>query len=644
MKKLLLSIFLLALCFTTFAQEETFSTKNKKAIKSFTEGRTAYQNHKYEDAVKLAQTAIKQDTLFVEAYALLGFIYADIQHNDEAISEFKKAVSINPSAFPTLFYTIGNLDVTQGQYADGLIYLQKFTSTGAGNIEMKSVAKTLTADCIFGAQAIKHPVPFSPQNLGAGVNTRMNEYFPTITADGQTLLFTRELRDSIFPDGNEDFYISNKDNMGKWGQAYNLGRPLNTELNEGAPTLSANGRLLIFAGCDRPDSYGSCDLYFSIRHGDQWTQARNLGAPINSRYWESQPCLSADGRALYFVRGRVAGDGIKDQDIYVTELSDSGTWSFPHKLSDSINTPGREECPYIAADNQTLYFCSDGWPGMGGTDIFVSRRKPDGTWGTPKNLGYPINSPGNETGIIVNPNGQLAYFASDRKGGYGGLDLYEFNLYDSARPTPITYMKGKVYDAKNNQPLSASFSLIDLNSKATVMQSTSMKSDGTFLVCIPLHKNYALNVAKKGYLFYSENFELKDSNATRVHPYTVNIPLQPIDTGATIVLKNVFFPTNQFDLKPESQVELDKLVAFLQFNPTVKIELSGHTDNVGNPQSNIILSKNRAKSVYDYLVAHNISAERLTYKGYGQTRPIASNDNEAGRAQNRRTEMKIVAK
>lgn len=643
MKNLLLSIVLCVLAVTAFAQDEQFSTKNKKAIKAFVEGRKDYQVQKYDEAIKLSNKALEEDSLFLEADVLLGFIYQETAKPEMALNYFKRAIAINPNYQPTLFFTMGLIDVQLYKYDEGAQYLQTFISSGRGGADMQKLAVSYLADCKFGAWAIKHPVPFEPVNLGAGVNTAMNEYFPTITADGQTLLFTRELRDSLFPEGNEDFYMSNKNSDGTWGRAYNLGSPLNTMLNEGAPTLSANGRLLIFAGCDRPDGFGSCDLYYSIRRGDNWTPAHNLGAPINSRHWESQPCLSADGRALYFVRGTVSGYGYKDQDIYVTELTDSNTWTFPHKLSDSINTPGNEECPYIAADNQTLYFCSDGWPGLGGTDIFVSRRKPDGSWGTPKNLGYPINSSGNETGIIVNPNGQLAYFSSDRKGGYGGLDIYQFALYDSVRPTPITYMKGKVYDAKTQRPLAANFNLIDLATKATIMQSTSM-GDGTFMVCIPLHKNYALNVAKKGYLFYSENFALHDSNATSVHPYMVNIPLQPIDTGATVVLKNIFFATNKFDLRPESEVELDKLVSFLQVNPTVKIEVGGHTDNVGTPQSNITLSNNRAKSVYDYLVAHGIAADRLRYKGYGQTKPIAPNDSENGRALNRRTEMKIIGK
>ena len=587
---------------------------------------------------------MKEDSTFVEAHALLAKIYLDQNRGESALAEFKKAITINPDFLPVMYFYVSQIDLSMGRYDEGLVYAQKFDKYATSNAELKSRTKITIADCKFSIDAMKHPVPFEPQNMGTAINSKYDEYFPAITADGSTFLFTRELIDSVTnPEGNEDFYMSYKIN-GKWDNAFNIGGPLNTELNEGAPTISANGRLMIFAGCDRPDGHGSCDLYYSVRHGDKWTPARNLGSPINTRHWESQPCLSTDGRTLYFVRGIVTGDGVGSQDIYVTQLSDTGTWSVPVKLSDSINTPGREECPYIAADNQTLYFVSDGHPGFGGTDIFMSRRKADGSWGTPKNLGYPINTTGNETGIIVDPNGQLAYFSSNRPGGYGGMDIYQFALYDSARPTPVTYMKGKVYDAKTEKPLGANFSLIDLSTGTTVMQSTSIAFDGNFLVCIPLNKNYALNVTKKGYLFYSENFELKDSSSTRVHPYTINIPLQPIDTGAHIVLKNIFFPTNKFDLKPESQVELNKLVDFMNLNPTVKIEISGHTDNIGTPASNKILSENRAKSVYTYLVDHGITADRMKYKGYGQTRPIASNDNEEGRAQNRRTEMKIVAK
>jgi outer membrane protein OmpA-like peptidoglycan-associated protein len=224
------------------------------------------------------------------------------------------------------------------------------------------------------------------------------------------------------------------------------------------------------------------------------------------------------------------------------------------------------------------------------------------------------------------------------------MDIYSFTLPDSLRPQPVTYMKGKVYDATNNQPLIAYFTLVDLTTGRVVSQSTSAPVDGTFVICLPSNKNYALNVSRKGYLFYSDNFSLKNVKATYEHPFLKNVPLQPIDTGASIVLNNIFFETNKYDLKPESDVELDKLVSFMKNNPSIKIEISGHTDNQGAPQSNIILSENRAKAVYDYLTVHSIDANRLTYKGYGQTKPIATNDTPEGRQLNRRTEMKITGK
>lgn len=623
-------------------QEEALSTKNKKAIKHYNEGLSYYQHMDDKDAVKPLQDAIKEDSNFTEAHAILGKVYEDMRMKEQAVVEYKKTLAINPSFLSSIYYYIGTIDLSMGHYDEAREYLQQFITIPTGNKDFKKDSQLKIADCKFAIEAMKHPVPFVPQNMGDAINTTMDEYFPAITADGNTFLFTRDIVDSNYPYGNEDFYMSFKIN-GKWDKAFNLGRPLNTPMNEGAPTISANGRLMIFAGCDRADGHGSCDLYYSMRRGNNWTPARNLGYPVNTPAWESQPCLSTDGRELYFVRGKMAGDGIKEEDIYVTELSDSGTWSVPVKLSDSINTPGKEETPYIAADNQTLYFVSDGHVGMGGTDIFMSRRRPDGTWGTAKNLGYPINTFANETGIIVDPNGQLAYQSSDRPGGYGGMDIYSYLLYDSIRPMPVTYMKGKVFDAKTNAPLGADFNLIDLSNGSTIMQSSSLQYDGSFIVCIPVGKNYALNVSKKGYLFYSDNFTMKDSNATRLHPFLVNVPLQPIDTGAHIVLKNIFFPTNQYDLKPESNVELDKLVSFLTLNPTVKIEISGHTDNVGTAKSNQVLSDNRAKSVYTYLVNKGIAADRLKYKGYGQSRPIAKNDTEEGRALNRRTEMKITA-
>ncbi len=630
----------------TYSQERPLSTHSKKAAKLFEDASHYYDSHQNENAIALLLKAIKEDSNFVEAQGLLGYVYDDMRQYESAIHQYAEVIRINPNYFPNIFFDIGKLEAKTEHYDDAKAHLQYFLQTGKGDYQTTFAAGTFLADCNFAIEAKKHPVPFSPLNMGPAINTKLDEYFPTMTVDGSLLIFTRLLYtpDTPGPEGDhqEDFYISHKVD-GEWTKALNAGPQLNTEYNEGASTISADGNLLIFAS-DREGSLGSCDLYYSFHVGNSWTMARNMGAPVNTRNWETQPSLSSDGRTLYFIRGLESHHQTKEQHIYVTNLSDSGYWSVPVKLSDTINSQGMEQSPFISADNQTLYFCSDGHPGMGGLDIFMSRRLPNGSWGIPVNMGYPINTSKDESGISIDPNGKLAYLSSDRSGGYGGQDIYSFVLPDSLRPQPVTYMKGKVFDANTKDPLIAYFTLIDLGTGKVVSQNTSKPGDGTFLVCLPANKNYALNVSKKGYLFYSENFSLKDIKASYEHPFLKDVPLQPIDTGASIVLKNVFFETNKYDLKPESEVELNKLVNFLKNNPTIKIQISGHTDNQGTPQSNITLSENRAKSVYTYLINHTIDASRLTYKGYGQTIPIATNDTPEGRQLNRRTEMKITGK
>jgi len=650
MKKLLaLSFLFFAIFHTIYGQQELYTTQNKKAIKFYEEAKTYYNANQDATTIELLKKAIREDSTFVEAQGMLGYIYDDMNHDSDAIVQYNKVIRINPHFHPDIYLSAGRLELSMGQYAIAEDHLEHFMELGSNDPEMRTAAANMLADCKFAVEVINHPVPFNPVNMGPAINTPVSEYFPTVTVDGSMLIFTRRLERSEgnggprgYEDYNEDLYVSHKED-GQWTRAVNMGPQINTDYMEGASTISSDGNMLIFTS-NRPGGYGDQDLYYTFKVGDGWSPPRNMGSPVNTRNWESQPCLAPDGRTLYFVRGIIAAHEVKNSDIYVTSLDDSGYWSMPMKLSDTINTPGKEECPFIAPDNQTLYFASDGHPGFGGTDLYMSRRLPNGRWDIPINLGYPINTAKNETGIMIDPNGKVAYFTSDRPGGLGEMDIYSFLLPDSLRPQQVTYMKGKVYDASTHQPLIASFTLIDLNTGKVVSQSTSAPIDGTFLVCLPVNKNYALNVSKNGYLFYSDNFSLKNVNATYEHPFLKNVPLQHIDTGASIVLNNIFFETNKYDLKPESEVELGKLISFLKNNPSVKIEISGHTDNQGTPQSNILLSENRAKAVYDYLVAHSIDATRLSYKGYGQTKPIATNETPEGRQQNRRTEMKITGK
>ena len=645
-KSFSISLLLLCICSLLYSQEMAYTSQNKKAIKYYEDATKYYDAGQNENAVDQLKKALKEDSLFLEAHGMLGYIYHDLGNDSLAIVHLSTVIRINPAFFPNFYFTVGRLQLGRGEYAEAEYNLEHFMNVPGGDNGLRTSAEVLLKDCKFSVEAIKHPVPFNPMNIGPAINTPMSEYFPTVTVDGSMLIFSRRLQAAQGMQGmeeyNEDLYVSFKEDA-QWTKAINMGAQINSDFNEGASTISADGNVLIFTS-DRPGGYGSCDLYYAFRVGNGWGNPKNMGPPVNTKNWETQPCLAPDGKSLYFIRGIETAHQIKNQDIYVTTLDDSSHWSMPVMLSDTINSPGKQECPFIAADNQTLYFCSDGLPGLGGTDIYMSRRLPNGRWGIPVDLGYPINTANDETGILVDPNGKVAYFSSDRPGGYGGMDLYSFSLPDSMRPEQVTYMKGKVYDANTRQPLIAYFTLIDLESGKVVSESTSSPQNGTFLVCLPVNKNYALNVSKKGYLFYSDNFSLKDVKATYDHPFLKNVPLQPIDTGASIVLNNIFFPTNKYDLKPESEVELGKLISFLKNNPTVKIQLSGHTDNQGTPQSNILLSENRAKSVYNYLIAHGVDADRLTFKGYGQTRPVATNDTPEGRQLNRRTEMKITGK
>jgi outer membrane protein OmpA-like peptidoglycan-associated protein len=280
---------------------------------------------------------------------------------------------------------------------------------------------------------------------------------------------------------------------------------------------------------------------------------------------------------------------------------------------------------------------------MGGFDLFISRMDADGNWSSPVDLGYPINTYADEINLVVNAKGDVAYISSDKLGGKGGMDIYSFKLYKEAQPSMVTYFKGVVFDKETNNRLEAKFELTDLSTGKSVSRSTSDPVTGEFLLALPLDREYGLNVSKPGYLFYSDHFELRGENS-KTKPFIYNVPLQPIRVGETVILRNIFFDTDKFELKDESRSELARLISLLKSNPQISIEISGHTDNHGTADHNIVLSKNRAEAVYNYLILNGIAKERLSYSGFGMTRPIDTNDTEAGRANNRRTEFKVVAK
>ena len=480
-------------------------------------------------------------------------------------------------------------------------------------------------------EAIKNYL-FQPQNLGDGINTMESEYFPSLPIDGKELIFTRRLNNH-----NEDFFLS-EGNPNGWEKARRLNGSINTDANEGAQMISQDGQWLVFTGCNRPNGAGSCDIYISYFTPQGWSEAINMGNKINTEQWESQPCLSPDKRDIYFASRRSGGFG--GADIYVSHLQPNGRWSDAENLGPSINTTGDEQCPFIHADNQTLYFTSNVLPGYGDEDLFVVRKNNNGFWGTPKNLGYPINTIDREGTLFIAADGKTAYYASDRAAGKGGLDIYSFDLREDVRPFKTLWVKGKVFDKKSSAGLPSAVELIDLNTKQLISK-VQTDEKGNYLITLPVGKDYAFNVNRKGYLFYSDNFSLttKSSDSTEK-----NIALQPIEVNASVVLKNIFFDFNKYEIKTNSQVELDKVVQLLNDNPTVKIQIAGHTDNIGSAADNLKLSENRAKAVIAYLSSKGIDPKRLSFKGYGATQPIADNKTEEGKALNRRTELKVVGR
>jgi hypothetical protein len=618
-------------------------TTSGKALKHYNLGKQYYDFLDYVKAVVELKEAVKIDDGFIEAHLMLAEVCVDLRDYPVAINSFKRAVAIDPEFFPNALYNLAHIEHLSGMYNDAKDHYQAFLNQGQGSEKRVRLAVKGVKNCEFALQALLNPVPYNPVNLGKNVNSEYDEYWPSLTADEKTLIFTVLVKGKKRPDllgisRNEDFYVSKYED-GLWAKRENLGPPLNTSQNEGAQSLSVDGKYMFFTACNRKEGYGSCDIYFSAKFQNRWSVASNIGAPVNSSSWEAQPCLSADGNTLYFISNCPGGKG--KMDIWKSSWNDKGYWNKPVNLGDTINTSDDEMSPYIHPDNQTLFFSSDGHPGMGGFDLFRVKKHDDGTWDQPENLGYPINTHGDEIGLIVNAKGDKAYFSSDRL-SESGKDIYEFELYKEVRPQPVSYMTGKVFDIGTGKPLTAKFELIDIKSANVVMEAFSGK-DGSFLVCIPTNKDYALNVSKEGFLFFSEHFSLSGIHEA-VNPYHRDVPLSPIITGQKSVLRNVFFEYNSFRLRDKSRVELNKLVEFLSLNSGVIMEIGGHTDNIGDKAYNITLSENRAKAVYKYLIEHQIDKKRLSFKGYGMSQPVDDNSTPEGRARNRRTEMKVIGK
>ncbi len=601
---------------------------NEKAMAAYLKAKEYGSRTQWEEGITELEKVVKLEPDFIPAKTMMAeYLYA-LRRYQESAALLESC--LNNKAFPAksiFFLSETYLKLNNPDKAK--LYAEQYLAQPVKNPTAAQKAEQTVRNANFATEAKKHPVSFNPKNLGANINTKNLEYFPYMTPDGKLLAFTRL-------DGQEEnLYLAQKSDTG-FAPAVSFGEPINTEENEGAETMNADGTLLFFTGCNRPDGYGSCDIYFSQKLNGKWTSPAGIGKPINAGSWEAQPGFSSDGKALYFASNRKGGFGGKD--IWVSYLDEQMKWSEPQNLGPDINTSYDDQCPFIHADNQTLYFTSNGWPGMGGGDIYFSR-KTDTGWTKAENLGYPINTENDDNGLTVSFDGKTAFLASSRAGGFGGLDIYSFDLPETAQPKKITYIKAIVKDAISRQLLVADYSIIDLETRNEIYKGTS--SNGTFFVSIEADKNYALQIQKEKYLFYSQNINLKEA-ASRLKPFEFEVLLEPITANSKIVLNNVFFDFDKSGLNEVSSVELDKVAQLLQKNPAIRIEIAGYTDNKGDDKYNQQLSQKRAESVVQYLIQKGIDKTRLTAKGYGEAQPVAPNDTEENKAKNRRTELKVL--
>lgn len=609
---------------------------NKKAVVFY---ETAYQeaiDGKYAASVSHLADALKADPKYLDVYLSRAGIYASMKNYLASVTDFETAFS-KDSLYSNTFllpYSISLAGI--GNFEKALEKVTNFLATPKLNQQSIKAGNYRKNTYEFALEykkksTIKNYL-FSPKNMGDSINSTALEYLPSLTVDGNKMIFNRRIN------GDEDFYESNKVN-GVWQNAKPLAGKLNTNFNEGAQNISQDGDWLIFTGCNYPEGLGSCDLYISYKNKKgEWSEAENMGRNINTDAWESAPSLSPDKRDLYFSSTRAGGFG--GSDIWVSHRKENGSWQKPENLGPTINTSGDDGCPFIHADNQTLYFNSNGHEGYGLSDLFVSRKNEKGEWQKATNLGYPINTIDDEGSLIVAADGKTAFYASDKGDFKNGLDLYTFELREDIRAQKTFWVKGKIYDKKTNAGLPSSVELTTIDS-GYVLSKLRTDEEGNYLTTLPQGKSYAFSVNRKGYLFYSENFTMQGN--LNDSPLVVNIGLQPLEKGSSIILKNIFFESKKYELQTTSFTELNKVAELLKENPVLSIQISGYTDNVGKPSDNLLLSVNRAKAVLSYLQSKGIGAKRLTGKGFGEASAIAPNTTEAGKSQNRRTELTVIS-
>lgn len=640
MYKLLLAAFLFISSGLAMAQGQKLSTTNPKAEKLYFKAEDYARSRDFNKALQTLEEATEKDPKFVEAYIKAANLYKLMGNKPASFSMLQKGLSqsaFNP-AFANFYFDLADLYLEQGNYAESKKYFEFFLKANPKNPKLVVWAKDQIKTAAYAIEAMKNPVPFDPIQMSGSINRFGLQYFPYTTADQRFFIYTA--RASARPDHDENIFITERKN-GEWQVPVSISDNINTSANEGAATISGDGKTLVFTSCNRPDGLGDCDLYISFRTGNEWSKPKNMGATVNSKAWDSQPSLSADGRTLYFTSTR--GGGVGKEDIWVTNQNDDGTWVKPVNLGKTINTSGRDMAPSVHMSGSTLYFVSDGHLGMGGLDVYKATLTKNKQWSEPQNLGYPLNTHADEGSLFITPDNKVGYYSRQvtTDAGVPAVQLFRFDVPAEWRSREnSTYAQGRVFDATTKKPLAGQVQLYDVQSDSLLQQVASDKVSGEYTVVLTEGKQYALYVSAPNYLMSSLSFDY--TSPKNLTPVALDVYLEPIKSGAAMVLNNLFFDTGKYELETKSKTELNKLIRFMQLNNTVKIEIEGHTDDIGADKDNQVLSEKRAKSVVDYMIANGISKDRIRFKGYGESKPVKPNTSDENRKLNRRIEMRVL--
>ncbi|PRY12394.1 outer membrane protein OmpA-like peptidoglycan-associated protein [Pontibacter ummariensis] len=640
-KPLLAAILLtLSAASVSLAQNQKLSTTSSKAVRLYEKADEYTRARDFNRALGFLNQAIEKDPGFVEAYIRAANLHK-MMGNKQAVFEYLQRglgqTPYNPS-YANYYFDLADLYFERGAYQEAKQNFEAFLKAKPRNPKLVQWAKDQIRSADFALAAMQKPVPFNPEQLPQTINRFGLQYFPYTTADQRFFIYTA--RASNRPEHDENIFVSAwKD--GEWQAPAPISETINSPANEGAATISGDGKTLVFTSCNRSDGVGDCDLYISFRTGNEWSKPKNMGSPVNAKAWDSQPSLSADGRTLYFTSTRSGGVG--KEDIWVTYLNEDGSWQQPLNLGDKVNSPGKDMAPSIHVSGSTLYFVSDGHVGLGGLDVFKATRGDNNQWSEPQNLGYPLNTHADEGSLFITPDNEVGYYSRQGTTDAGAvtIQLYRFDVPQAWRSSVnSTYAQGRVFDAATKKPLAAQVQLYNVATDSLVQQVNSDKVTGEYTVVLTEGKQYALYVSAPQYLMNSVSFDYTSPKS--LSPVALDVYLEPIVPGAAVTLNNLFFDTGKYELEKESKTELNKLVKFLEQNPKVKIEIAGHTDDVGSDKANQVLSEKRARAVVEYLASNGVAKDRFRYKGYGESKPVKPNTSDENRQQNRRIEMRVL--